>query len=175
MMALGFLYCLIALVSAASWRDNSLIKLSQNIATSANLSNCWLCHLKFGTISKNFVPFMVPITDFSTVLNPMTYYHLPPPGRTFKVRLTRLPRNIEVPCFTLSEEIFIRGSISIWPPRSLDFLLRKCDEQNPLICAKDKCERAKNDTDSCQRVKKIVYNVTGTWKACSGCDPWLRT
>ena len=175
MIALTFLYCLIPLVSAASWRENSLIMLSQSIVTGENVSNCWICHLASEVIQTDYVPLIVPVTNFSTVPSPMTYYHLPPPGRTFKVRLTRLPRNIEVPCFTLSEEIFIRGSISIWPPRSLDFLLRKCDEQNPLICAKDKCERAKNDTDSCQRVKKIVYNVTGTWKACSGCDPWLRT
>ena len=174
MMALAFLYCLIPLVSAASWRENTLIKLSQNIATRANLSNCWLCHLKYGTISKNFVPFIVPITDFTTVPNPMTYYHLPPPGRTFKVKLTKLPRSVEVPCLTLSQEIFVGGSITIGPPRSLDFLLRKCDEQNPLKCTKDKCERAKNDTDSCQRVRKVVYNVTGPWKACSGCDPWLE-
>ena len=173
MIALTFLYCLIPLVSAASWRENSLIMLSQSIATGENVSNRWICHLASEVIQTDYVPLIVPITNFSTVPNPMTYYHLPPSGRTFKVRLTRLPKSAHIPCFSLSEEVFTGSRVKTGPPRSLDFLLKKCDEENPLICTHDKCERAKNDTDSCQRVRKVQYNVTGIWRACTGSDPWL--
>uniref|UniRef100_A0A8C6DEC4 Uncharacterized protein n=1 Tax=Moschus moschiferus TaxID=68415 RepID=A0A8C6DEC4_MOSMO len=174
MMALAFLYCLIPLVSAASWRENSLIMLSQSVARSENVSDCWICHLVSIDIQKDYVPLIVPVSDFGTVLNPITYYHHPPPGRTFKVRLIKFPKSAHTPCFTLSEEVITGSRVKIGPPRSLDFLLKKCDEQNPLICTNDKCERAKNDTDSCQRVRKVQYNVTGIWRACTGSDPWLE-
>ena len=174
MMALALLYCLIPLVSAASWRENSLIMLSQSIATGKNLSNCWLCHLESEDIRKNYVPLIVPVADFDTVPNPTTYYHRPPPSLTFKVRLMKAPKSAHIPCFTLSEKVFTGTRVKIGPPRSLDFLLKKCDEQNPLICTNDKCERAKSDTDSCQRVRKVQYNVTGIWRACNGSDPWLE-
>ncbi|XP_043303471.1 LOW QUALITY PROTEIN: syncytin-2-like [Cervus elaphus] len=161
-------------VSAVSWRENSLIMLSQSIATGQKVSNCWVCHLISEDIQKDFVPLIVPVIDFGTVPEPMTYYHLPPPGRTFKVRLIRLHKNASTPCFTLSEKIFRGPRVRIGPPRSLDFLLKKCDEQNPLKCMNDKCERAKSDTNSCQRVRKVKYNVTRIWKACTGSDPWLE-
>ena len=174
MMALGFLYFLLPLVSAASWRENSLIMLSQSIATGENISNRWICHLASEVIQTDYVPLIVPVTNFSTVPSPMTYYHLPPPGRTFKVRLTRLPKSVHTPCLTLSRKVFTGSRVKTGPPRSLDFLLKKCDEQTPLICTHDKCERAKNDTDSCQRVRKVQYSVAGIWRACTGCDPWLE-
>uniref|UniRef100_A0A8B9YEI7 Uncharacterized protein n=1 Tax=Bos mutus grunniens TaxID=30521 RepID=A0A8B9YEI7_BOSMU len=174
MMALALLYCLIPLVSAASWGENSLIMLSQSIATGKNLSNCWLCHLVSEDIQKNYIPLIVPVADFGTVPNPTTYYHCPLPRLIFKVRLIEVPKSAHTPCFTLSEEVFTGSRAKTGPPRSLDFLLKKCDEQNPLICTSDKCERAKNDTDSCQRVRKVQYNVTGIWRACNGSDPWLE-
>ena len=131
MIALTFLYCLIPLVSAASWRENSLIMLSQSIATGENVSNRWICHLASEVIQTDYVPLIVPITNFSTVPSPMTYYHLPPPGRTFKVRLTRLPKSVHTPCLTLSRKVFTGSRVKTGPPRSLDFLLKKCDEQTP--------------------------------------------
>ena len=127
MIALTFLYCLIPLVSAASWRENTLISLSQTIATSESLRNCWICHLNLENISENYVPFMVPVIDFSTVPEPITYYTLPPPATTFKVRIAVLPEEIRIPCLTLSEEIFAGGKVTTGPPRSLDFIVKKCD------------------------------------------------
>lgn len=129
MMALAFLYFLIPLVSAASWKENTLINLSQAIATSESLRNCWICHLKFETISENYVPFVVPVTDFSTVPEPITYYTLPPPATTFKARIATLPEKIQIPCLTLSEEILTGGKVTTGPPRSLDFIVKKCDKK----------------------------------------------
>ena len=174
MMALAFLYFLIPLVSAASWKENTLISLSQTIATSESLRNCWICHFKFETISEDYVPFMVPVTDFSTVPEPITYYALPPPATTFKVRIAALPGKIQIPCLTLSEEITTAGKVTTGPPRSLDFIVKKCDKKNPLICKNGKCERAQDDTILCQRVRKVGRNVRELWEACSGRDPWLE-
>lgn len=129
MMALNLLYFLIPLVSAASWRENTLISLSQTIATSESLRNCWICHLKLETISVNYVPFMVLVTDFSTVPEPITYYTLPPPATTFKVRITILPEKIQIPCLILSEEIVTGGKVTTGPPRSPDFTVKKCDKK----------------------------------------------
>lgn len=123
------LYFLIPLVSAASWRENTLISLSQTIATSESLRNCWICHLKLETISVNYVPFMVLVTDFSTVPEPITYYTLPPPATTFKVRITILPEKIQIPCLILSEEIVTGGKVTTGPPRSPDFTVKKCDKK----------------------------------------------
>ena len=173
-MLLAFLYCLIPLVSAASWKENSLIRLSQSIPRGGNLSNCWICHLKSQTIREQYIPSVVPITDFDTVPDPLTFYNLPPSSFTFQVQITKRPQNIPIPCFNLSEVISIGGKVTTGPPRSLKFLLEKCDAQNPLKCTLDKCVRAKNDTNLCQIARQVGYHVNGLWKACSGSHPWLE-
>ena len=173
MMALAFLYCLIPLVSAASWEENTLIRLSQSIARSRNLSNCWICHLKSETIQENYIPFVIPVTEFYTVPDPITYYNLPPSGLTFQVHLIQEVQNILTPCFNLSEVISIGGEVTTGPPRSLNFLLKKCDAQNPPNCTLDKCVRAKTDTNLCKKVRQVGYHVNGLWKACNGSHPWL--
>ena len=166
MMALAFLYCLIPLVSAASWKEN---RLSLNIDRGGNLNDCVTCHLRPQTNHE----LVVPITDFDTVPDPTTYYNHPPLGVTWQVQLTKEYHNIPVPCFNLSEIISIGGKVTTGPPRSLKFILKKCDEQNPLKCTIDKCVKSKNDTNLCQRAKQVGYHVNGLWKACSGSHPWL--
>lgn len=166
MMALVFLYCFIPLVSATSWKE---ARLYHNKARGGNLNDCVKCHLKSQTIHEQYIPSVVPVTDFDTVPGPMTFYNHPPSGVTWQVQLTKGL----VPCFNLSEVISIGGKVTTGPPRSLKFILKKCDEQNPLKCTIDKCVKSKNDTNLCQRAKQIGYHVNGLWKACSGSHPWL--
>ncbi|KAF4021733.1 hypothetical protein G4228_013551 [Cervus hanglu yarkandensis] len=162
MMALAFLYCLIPLVSATSWKEN---RLSLNIDRGGNLNDCVKCQTNHELV--------VPITDFDTVPDPITFYNHPPLGVTWQVQLTKEHHNIPVPCFNLSEIISVGGKVTTGPPRSLKFILKKCDEQNPLKCTIDKCVKSKNDTNLCQRAKQVGYHVNGLWKACSGSHPWL--
>ena len=140
MMALAFLYCLIPLVSATSWKK---VRLSQNIARGRNLNDCVKCHLKSQTIHEQYIPSVVPVTHFDTVPSPIIFYNHPPSSVTWQVQLTKGRHNIPVPCFNLSEVISIGGKVTAGPPRSLKFILKKCDEQNSLKCIIDKCVKSK--------------------------------
>uniref|UniRef100_A0A8C3WKU4 Envelope protein n=1 Tax=Catagonus wagneri TaxID=51154 RepID=A0A8C3WKU4_9CETA len=173
MMALVFLYCLISLVSATSWKENTLVRLSQSVANGGNLSNCWICHMSPHAPHGGYLLSVVPITDFDTIPDPETFYNLSPPRFTFQVQIANRPQNTPTPCFHLSEVISIAGKITTGPPRSLKFLLSKCDAQNPSKCALNECVRTNSDSNLCQRVKQVGYHVNGLWEACSGSHPWL--
>lgn len=173
MMALVVLYCLISLVSATSWKENTLVKLSQSVADGGNLNNCWICHMSPHASHGQYLPSVVPITDFDTIPDPETFYNLSPPRLTFQVQIASGPPNTPTPCFHLSEVISIAGKMTTGPPRSLKFLLRKCDAQNPPKCTLNECVRANSDSNLCQKVKQVGYHVNGLWKACSSSHSWL--
>lgn len=49
------------------WKDNAFDSIFQAIAKGGNISDCWLCHLKFQSVYDVGKLLVLPVTNFSSI------------------------------------------------------------------------------------------------------------
>lgn len=76
-------FFLTAQMTASSWQENTLFKLSQNMATWQNLSDFYICHMLPKIFHGQYFPSVVPIVHFDIVPEPETSHNVAPTNLTF--------------------------------------------------------------------------------------------
>lgn len=64
------IFAVLTLVNGKPWHRNIVVQYSQTLASSGNLSECWICHLTpASTFGKIGDPTVIPVSNFLTVYN----------------------------------------------------------------------------------------------------------
>lgn len=61
--------CFLLLLPINAWGDNTIIRISQSIATAENVTNCCICHTKPKSVNEERDPLVHPISNFTGVPN----------------------------------------------------------------------------------------------------------
>ncbi|XP_035870069.1 endogenous retrovirus group V member 2 Env polyprotein-like [Phyllostomus discolor] len=85
---------------ALAWEGNSLLRISQSVASSAHLSHCWICHPKPSAALGPSDPLVVPVVNFSQIPTFQVMYDAKFPKVVYRVRLVN--HELPVPCFFLT-------------------------------------------------------------------------
>lgn len=83
-----------------AWKDNSFVRVSQSIASSANLSHYWICHVKPSSGLDSADPLVMPVLNFSQIPSFQVTYDTKFPDVVYRVRLVN--DEFPVPCFFLT-------------------------------------------------------------------------
>ena len=67
---ISLLSCICIVHCHPPWKGNVIVQMSQSLASSGSFSKCWICHHSpTGSFVKYNDPIVVPITNFTTMLN----------------------------------------------------------------------------------------------------------
>ena len=91
------LYILVFVPGTMGWGDNSLVCISQDIASSTKVRDCWFYHPRPYSVSDPGDPIVMPVATFSSIPNFTVTYDIKPSDITYRVRL--IVRGSPVPCF----------------------------------------------------------------------------
>ena len=86
--------------ASQGWKDNFLIRISQALSKSVNLTDCWMCHPKPYSVHDHGDPIVMPVVNFSSKSNFTVTYDKKPSEVTYRVRL--INRGSPVPCFFIT-------------------------------------------------------------------------
>lgn len=64
----------LSITSPPPWQNNAIVRLSWSLASTGNLTNCWICHSPPGVVfSRNIAPIIIPMTNFFNAPNYTIY------------------------------------------------------------------------------------------------------
>lgn len=93
-----------------AWKDDSFVGISQSIASSANLSHYWVCHVKPSPGLDSADPLVMPVLNFSQIPSFQVTYDMKFPNAVYRVRL--VSSEFPVPCFFLTPPESLTAMVS---------------------------------------------------------------
>ncbi|XP_069877077.1 ERV-BabFcenv provirus ancestral Env polyprotein-like isoform X1 [Dipodomys merriami] len=101
----SLLICFCLCILSAGWKDNSMVRIAQSLASSMQAVDCWICVPRARAVVDHSDPLVHPVTNFTQVPDGVWTPTLDLRARTimYRVRIVHYPveGSSPVPCLTL--------------------------------------------------------------------------